>query len=317
MHQYPKSLIETREAFLKIAIQQQKEIIKIYKSASEDIEKKLISAKKGTLNERYLKELSKSIDKYRKELHKELNKKILEDIKYSANVGTEQGRKFFEDIDVEFKLKQSFIGMFTNISDDVVKLMVSGGFYKDKTTLSSRIWSLTEKNVRDIDKLINIAIAEQSSVNELSEKLVPYLRGEGTKQKTLLKGINRNIAYEAVRLGRTSMAHAINEATIQSAMNNPFAHGIKWNLSSSHVERMSRFGKTRDICDEYAEQNRYNLGTGVFPPERTPVSHPNCLCHLIEVQVDVDEASKEIIKWINGASNPKLDKWARYNGFDV
>lgn len=317
MHPYPKSIIEARKAFLTLTLEQEKEIIAIYKRASIEIKERLLKSKRGTLEERYLKEMAKAIDAYRKELYINLSNRIRADIELGAEIGARQTKEFLENVAVNAKLKQSFVKMFANINDDVVRLMVSGGFYKDKRTLSSRIWSLTEKNVKDIDRIINIAVAEQKSVNQLATQLVPYLNGEGTPQKTLLRGINRHLPYEAVRVGRTSMAHAANEASVQAAMNNPFSKGLKWNLSASHATRLGRFGKSRDICDEYAEQNSYDLGRGVYPPASYPVSHPNCLCYSTEVDVPVEEARKEIISWINGADNKKLDNWAKRNGFDI
>jgi len=58
--------------------------------------------------------------------------------------------------------------------------------------------------------------------------------------------------------------------------------GMGWNLSPSHPRY--------DLCDEYANQNNYGLGRGVFPFDDVPeIPHPLCLCWLKPVfQWEVD-----------------------------
>lgn len=318
MTNYRDRIIKNRKKLLRLTIKQRKEIIEIYNKAGEEVLEKLKSVKKGSLQERYLKELDNAIKQYKKKLNVRLENLIREYMIKAANLGIEPSMDYFENMDIPFSIKSSFKSMFTNISDDVVKLLVSGAYYKGGEALSKRIWNITNKNGNDIDKIIKISIAQQESINEIAKKLEKYLiKGAGTPQKTKIKGINSNISYQSVRLARTSTAHAHNEAKVSSSMENPFSTGVKWNLSSEHSSRIGKFGMTKDICDEYASQDNYDLGTGVFPAEKVPISHPNCLCYLTEEVEDIDKASDDIINWINGEENKELDKWAKNNGYKI
>ena len=63
------------------------------------------------------------------------------------------------------------------------------------------------------------------------------------------------------------------------------------------------------ICDEYANQNDYGLGQGVFKKSNVPLQHPNCMCYMTSVITkDLEDIASEINDWIHGASNSKLDK---------
>lgn len=317
-YSYEKEMLKKREKLIELTLEERKEIIDIYNKASEDVLKRLKSVKKGSMKERYLKELDKSLKNYKKKLNIELEKAIREYMRKAANLGISPTKEYFKNMQIPMTLKNSFSSMFTNLSPSVVRVIASGELYKDGKSLSSRIWNITNKNGNDIKAIIQNALIEQKNASDLAKELEKYIKsGVGTKQKTYVKGINRDISYEAVRLARTCMAHAMNEGSVQASMNNPFSKGLKWNLSSEHVPRLSKFGKTRDICDDYAEQNRYDLGTGVFPAKEYPIGHPNCLCYSCEIVEDIEKSSDEIIRWINGESNKKLDNWARRNGFEI
>lgn len=58
---------------------------------------------------------------------------------------------------------------------------------------------------------------------------------------------------------------------------------IKWNLSKSHTE------KDKDICDQYATQDLYGLGPGVYPVDKVPERHKGCRCYLTDVLYQGEE----------------------------
>ena len=65
-------------------------------------------------------------------------------------------------------------------------------------------------------------------------------------------------------------------------------------LSHYHGARqVDRFGE--DECDDYANNDYYNLGQGNFPPAEVPVIHPNCLCiQTAVIPKFLDEIGEEI-----------------------
>lgn len=78
-------------------------------------------------------------------------------------------------------------------------------------------------------------------------------------------------------------------------------------LSPGHGARqVDRLGE--DECDDYANNDYYNLGQGNFPPAEVPVPHPNCLCiQTAVIPKSLDEIGEEIGDWLRGGNNPNLD----------
>lgn len=308
MNNYQKRVLETRKEFLNLIKDTEKEIVKIYKKAAKELEAKLKIAKVGSLDERYLEAMKKELENYAKELQKELRKKTKEGMKKASDLAAGIQLSFFDEV-LEQSVHPTFKSMFTTIADEVVSQMVAAGYYKDGKTLDTRLWNLTKKNAQDIEELITTNIAKGSNARELAKALNQYINpNKVLKQHFRIKGINKDISYQAVRLSRTSLKHAFDESYRRNTDANPFTKGIKWNLSPAHHDRqVKKWGE--DICDIYAKQNDYNLGEGVFPPDKLPISHPNCLCYMTTVIVDIKAARKELIAWVKGKENKKLDNW--------
>jgi hypothetical protein len=96
--------------------------------------------------------------------------------------------------------------------------------------------------------------------------------------------VAKRLNYNLERLARTEINHAQREAMIQNAKIVPWVKGIKWNLSNKHP--------VPDICDDWAGDDVYGLGKGVYPPDSTPIDHPNGFCYLTDVLVSRDEFYK-------------------------
>lgn len=312
MNEYQRRVLEGRTEFLKLVQRQEKELLAIYEEAGRQISYKLSKAKPGGITARYLNELDKSIDRYVLELRNNLSKSIKTSIKSSSEIASSVQANYFDRIVPREDIKSTFNKMFTQLPSDITKQLISGNYYGDGKTLDKRLWNITRKNSKDIDTLIKINISKGANARELAKELDKYINPyKRVEAKTLEAGISKNISYQAQRLSRTALAHANTETYIKGSKMNPFCRGLKWNLSPSHFTRMN--GKT-DICDTYATQDIYNLGAGIYPPDKLPIGHPNCLCYPTQEVTDINKARDELIDWINGESNPKLDKWLNQCG---
>lgn len=313
MTTYKEKILEGRKQQLLLIQNQEQELIRIYEEAGRIVTGKLAKAKKDSLTERQLKEIQKAISQYTDELRTKLPKQLETAMKLSSEIACAVQLSYFSYIDPEDSLKSTFIKMFATLPVETTKMLVAGDYYKDGLSLSNRIWNLTGKNASDIDLFIKANIAKGANARELAQALDNYVNPNSKKPpKTMAAKISKKISYPAQRLARTALTHAHNETYIQGSKLNPFAKGIKWNLSPSHYSRqIEKWGK--DICDEYAEQNKYGLGIGIFPADSTPISHPNCLCYLTTVTEPIDKARNELSDWVNGGSNPKLDAWYEKN----
>ncbi|NFQ84172.1 hypothetical protein FDG04_02340 [Clostridium sporogenes] len=307
MNEYQKRVLEGRKEFLKLVQKQEKELLDIYEEASKQISYKLSKAKAGSLTAKYLNELDKSIDRYGLELKTNLSKSIKQGIEASSQIASAVQLSYFDSIVPREDIKSTFNKMFTQLPSNITKQLISGNYYLDGKTLDKRLWNIARKNSRDIDAFIKINIAKGANARELAKELDKYINPyRRIEAKTLETGMSKNISYQAQRLSRTALNHANIETHIQSSKMNPFCRGLKWNLSPSHSSRMK--GKT-DECDTYAIQDIYELGSGIYPPDKYPIAHPNCLCYPTQENMPVENARNELITWVNGRNNPKLDKW--------
>ncbi|MCY6372455.1 hypothetical protein [Clostridium ganghwense] len=299
MNLYQQTVLESRKKFLKLTLKQEKEVLNIYKEAAKEITERLAKSKAGSLKQRQLSELQKTIKQYTRELQQQLSKSIKEGIKASVEIASNVQLSYFETMDLHEDLSSTFRKMFTQLNVDVAKTIVSGDYYKDGLTLDKRIWNITKRNGKDLNRIIKVNTVQRRSAGELAKQLEQYIN---PKKKmithTRVPGINKSIAYQSQRLARTSLTHSNTESYIQGSKKNPFCEGFKWNLSPSHSLRMH--GRT-DICDEYAGK--------IFEPDECPIQHPNCLCYFTQETIPIEQAREELIEWVNGGENAKLDKW--------
>lgn len=304
MNEYQRRVLEGRKEFLRLTQKQDRELLKIYEEAGKQISYKLSKAKPGGLTERYLKELKNSINQYAEELRYNLGKSIKDSLEASSQIASAVQLSYLDAVAPNEDFKSTFKKMFTQLPSKVTKQLISGSYYSDGKTLDKRIWELTRKNAKDIDTLIKINVSKGANARSLAQELDNYINpNKKIEAKTLEAKISRKISYQAQRLARTSLTHACAETYIQGSKMNPFVTGLKWNLSSSHSARMHGKG---DICDDYSGR--------IFKPDELPLQHPNCLCYFTTETIPIEDARSELISWVNGSSNEKLDNWLKNYG---
>ncbi|MBY1352389.1 hypothetical protein RHG09_06995 [Clostridioides difficile] len=306
---YTKKVLEARKKLLLLDKKVQLEILSVYKDASKTILSDIIKNKELNLSTKYLKKLNKLIEKYINELNQRLVPVIEKSITEASNIAKDLQMYYYQSIVPNKSINLACDAMCIKTTTNVVGKIVAGNFYKDKRSLDSRIWGYSNKNRKDIDRLIKANIARGANAKTLAKSLDNYVNPvKKTEAKTLEVGMNKSISYQAQRLARTSITHAFVETSVQNAINNPFCVGLQWNLSSQHYIRQVKW-RGEDECDEYAEQNRFGLGEGVFPPEKYPIPHPNCLCYPVQVIIPISEASKMMENWLGGGDDDILDSW--------
>ena len=136
--------------------------------------------------------------------------------------------------------------------------------------LSDRIWNNTLEVRQSINRLISQALAEGWSAIRLAKQLEQYVLPGG---KT---------AYYAMRLARSEIARAANQAAYLSSYLNPYIDAVDIVRSSTGDNRCP-------ICPIYA-----SLGIGggrnrpPYPLDAAPIPifHPYCKCHTRGVVTD-------------------------------
>lgn len=265
MNEYEKIVKEIRKRVSRLTLQQQRELLQLYDDAIKELAEKAGKSKFKNLNERWVKDYLKELEKVRKELTKELNKSIKGYTTKAARAGTEVEQQILSKA---FKLAgidpgDHFTTMFSRVQSKVVKDIISGNLYKDKRTLSQRIWNYTDEFGQDVQYIINKGLLEKKSAIELAEDLEQFVKEPARREtdwgKVYPDLISKRVDYNAMRLARTSINHAYQTASIQSSNMNPFVEGIEWRSAMQH-------GRTCELCME-----RHGR---VYPVKSVPLDHP-------------------------------------------
>lgn len=299
--------MQTRRQIAKLTLQQQQELSKLYEDVIISLSNRV--SKKGTLNNRWVKSCSKEVEKAKKVLRADIAKQLSKSIDESAKLGL-KGQQLVMDVLLsagDMEVSDSFINMLSRVNQNVVADIMNGNLYKDNKTISNRIWNYGEEFEKDIQYTINQAILEKKSAIELAGDLEEYVKEPAKRAADWGKSYPRlrykAVEYNAMRLARTSINHAYQNATIQSSQINPFIEGIKWHSAEIH-------GRTCQLCIDRANNDEYGLGRGVFPKDKVPLDHPNGLCTMIpHIIKSMDEIGQELRGWVDGKDNPLLDKW--------
>jgi len=160
-------------------------------------------------------------------------------------------------------------------------------------SLSDRIWRQGQDIRSKIDQELRDGIRGGRGPRTIARELETHLNPDFAPVEYTEDGriIRRNMTLTggsgwgstpARRLARTEVTRVYGAAVVKSAEDVPGVKGVGWLLSASHPRR--------DVCDDHATANLYDLGPGVYPPGEVPTfpPHPACLCTLTRVPEDTD-----------------------------
>lgn len=183
---------------------------------------------------------------------------------------------------------------------------------EDGLQLSDRIWRIDNNAKRSVGDAIQSAIIQgQSAANAAQEfissgkPIPPDINSKidsaiasrvGRDASTALIRKDGNAYRHSLRLFRTEINRAHNDAYEMAAAEHPDAVGTRFLLSPMHPEV--------DICDMHANANLYGLGPGVYPFGKNPLpAHPNTLSYkevvfADEVTVQDQDNKTDRIAWL-------------------
>lgn len=123
-----------------------------------------------------------------------------------------------------------------------------------------------------IDQRISAMLAQGLSAKEFAREAVDWFN----------PSTPGGVRYASMRLARSEINNAFHAVSVQQVQDKPWVHAMEWHLSGSHPKA--------DVCDEYANEDKFNLGAGVWPKAEVPRKpHPHCFCYATGVQVGEDE----------------------------
>lgn len=146
--------------------------------------------------------------------------------------------------------------------------------------LSDRIWRVDQRTRQQLDAMLIDGISQGLSAVDIARLATRYLIPGREKVQTN-KPYGTDMSYDAMRLARTEIAAAANNAALISARRNPYVDLIE-------VVRSSNGDATCPICPQHATigisgerlREPYSVET---PPADIAPYHPHCMCHIRSV----------------------------------
>ncbi|UDN63757.1 ADP-ribosyltransferase [Clostridioides sp. ES-W-0016-02] len=282
-----------------------KRIRHLYKEISNKYAEKLSKTNTNTLTDYFLRDSIRHLQKEYTKLGKTLKKDIEKEISNVIKATTDAQLSFFNKVCDKYSinLKPQFTDMFSKVHEDVLRQVISGDMYKDKISLSSRIWGDVNKTKIDLEDILAEGVVSKRSTKDIAKDLERYVNPSVKKdyKQALIHPKSKNrIEYNSYRLAKTYISHAYQQAAKESCKKNPFVQKMVW--KSSHSTRMCKLCASRDGKK--------------YMPDELPLDHPNGLCTFIYDTASMEEIGKELRDWAYGESNTKLDEWFEDYGLE-
>lgn len=277
--------------------EQEDEISMLYRKVYLQVRKQMLSIPKdGTTSQQiqrqYLDKLHKQLDEAYKSLGVGLEKQIQKEAKKAAQGVVYDSTDFFSKAGLTIEGAHSFV------PKDIINALVTGQVYGGNWSLSGAIWSDIDKKQSDISRIIAEGVAANKSAYDIAKDLETYVDPKAKKEwdwSKVYPGTSKKVDYNAQRLARTLISHAYQQSLERVCKNNPFVDGFIW--QSAHSSRVCPICASRD-------GQFYKKG-------ELPLDHPNGMCTFIaSIQGSMNDVADRLANWVQGNSDPELDKWA-------
>jgi hypothetical protein len=207
-------------------------------------------------------------------------------------------------------------------------------FYNEKRdglNISERVWNLAKNSKKEVELIVQKGIKEGKSAAEIQKSLKGYLNepdklfhrvkvtvkdkdGNIISEKLELskaaqeyhpgRGVYRSAYKNAMRLARTEIAAAYNQAQWEMFQNDPSITGFRIVLSNNHTCINPTTGKPEpfhDMCDELQ---------GEYPKTfKWTLWHPQCRCTMIPISITREERKDYYKAFFDG----KESEWTPKN----
>lgn len=247
------------------------------------------------IQKKYLEDLAKELEHQLNADFANLKKNLEQDMTQVSESVIDCIKEFEESVGMPIS------NSWLNIPVDAVEAVQSGKIYAGNWTLSSRIWGMERKVIKDIHTVIAEGIAANKSAYDIAKDLEKYVDPKAKKDWNWSKvypGTNRKVDYSAQRLARTMVSHAYQFSFVESTKDNPFIAKYKW--ISSHDKKVCPICKERD--------------GKLFDKDKLPLDHPNGRCTFVSVfEKSATQISDEMVAWAKGKDGdfPKIDEYMK------
>lgn len=321
MNLHDELLLRARRTMLQQVGNTDRLIRNLYIRAARSLSEQLKRAKKDSLTERWLRTYLQAVNDEIRHLNDDIELAIMDGARATAQARAAAEAQWLARAAELAGVDDSFAQVLANVPTDALRAMYDGKLYTDGRMLSSRIWNATGRLEGNISEIIQQGAAQKQSPLELARQLEAYVNPKAACPVSWHRvypdiPFDRKVDYNALRLARTSIIHVAWAADKASAQKNPLCRGLQWRLSDTHCYRQVEVAG-EDVCDEYARHDE-GLGIGVYPVERVPFPHPQCLCYRTEVLPTLEESADMLRRWARGertgsSIDDAFERWRKEN----
>jgi hypothetical protein len=157
------------------------------------------------------------------------------------------------------------------MSERNVELMLRR-FTTEQIPLSQQVYRTQQLAQGWVDERVNLGIGRGLTAKELARDVRDSIRPD----------VSGGVSYAAMRLARTELNNSFHAAAVEATQDKPWINGMQWHLSESHPKP--------DICNHYADEDKFGIGSGTFPVDKVPEKpHPHCFCFVVPGLQDEDD----------------------------
>lgn len=305
------SLKDAEEAHKAVITSQQKQIAALYEKWADEMAKeakKYAGSKNpsAALKAQQITQLEGALRKAGQQVANSVNNSVQQSMVRAAQSVVDDNAEWMKKLGFP---EDGISAAFSSVPTEIVQNIITGQVYEGGWSLAKSIWGDNEDTLSKAYEMVAGGIAENKSVYDIAKDLERYVRPSAKKpwnytfksvDKVTGKGKTyrvypKKVDYNAQRLARTLSQHAYQQTMVAVNKDNPLVQKIKWHSTGSRV------------CPICMERNGR-----LYDKNEVPMDHPNGMC-ILESVYDKD-TNKRLADWVNGKSDPALDKYAQKLG---
>jgi hypothetical protein len=204
------------------------------------------------------------------------------------------------------------LGMTVAVNNRLIANMLNR-VWQDGYTFSERVWKVGSDYQEQIKRLVASGVAQGRGTIKIAKDIQTYVN-KGRAGLPVEYGnakfgdvIAKKVDWRALRIARSELGAAMQEASLEQVDSNPGASGlVNWVRINTQIHDC--------ICPDLAAGSPYQVpGRDLGRPEVPARPHANCLCACRPILRDLTTVADDIARWHNGEQVGYLDEWyARY-----
>jgi hypothetical protein len=197
------------------------------------------------------------------------------------------------------------LGMTVAVNNRLIANMLNR-VWQDGYTFSERVWKVGSDYQEQIKRLVASGVAQGRGTIKIAKDIQTYVN-KGRAGLPIEYGnakfgdvIAKKVDWRALRIARSELGAAMQEATLEQGLNNPAALDLfDWFRINTQIHDCE--------CPALAAGSPYKAADVPARP------HSNCMCQIRARLRDLNTVVADIAKWHNGEQVGYLDEWyARY-----